>query len=572
MSLLRYSESGFAMLTALILILIMAMLTGAVVNLALSEYSAAASHEQSVQAFFVAEAALERALAVLRLDDDWSDAPTSWQPLNDPDAGGPAVDVPFPSGSSARRYSIYVRQGWPGGPPPAGPCPGSTADPNNPEYWVNNTLVRAIGRFGRAARTVEFLAHRLTAGDMTTYSAQDVILNDPSAKGAGNVEIHGSLYVRGGLGLKAVKTGIYNDRPLFSGETDPPGYCNQLFVRGILDMTKANATVGTASQPMWGVHAWEIKLKKGVKDPLDVIHTKYLGNEVPDIPYPDVEGYVQMLKTTGGYGNALETDGRLIMCRKSSPAAAVDPAPVLSSDLVLGGSSEVFYLPSKAYWDSLSVKTCAPDVESGANFILKWDSSFSPGKLAFNSANKDKPVLVSGMLKVMKDVIYSGIGTIVVDYPDQTQWAMDSGDSSGKNPSGTSPLAGPCPSSLSCKIVATQPASQGYVCPTQSTMPCQDLAVFIINGNVRLNGSGTVANQENDAIIVAGNRDDPVHQFISLKKVVLYGIVIANKLDTSQNPDFRQVPDIANYMPFPFAYLLGGSGGAVVNRNWRELY
>ncbi len=579
---IRHSESGFAMLLSLVVMLVISLITLAIANLALSEYATAKSNEHAMQAFFLADGGLDRALAVLGLEGDWSDTSTSWQPLTDPyygDSFGLAIDRPFPTAPPSWTYSIYVKNTT-GTSLPGGLCAGfgSGLDP------VNNVWVRVIGRVGRASRTIEFLAHRLTAGDMTTYSANDVVLNDPTATGAGNVEVHGSLYVRGSLGIKAVKTGIYNDRPLFSIETDP--YCNQLWVKGTLDMTKGNPTVGTPAQPMWGVHAAQILLKRN-----QYIYTRSLDNDVPDIPYPDVQGYVNGLKATQEYANALSGND-LIICHKDD--GTFDPSPLTSANLQLGPIERVpgtpdatphtYYFPTRDYWNTLSPQQCGPNLDTAPNaWVMKWECpaycrTNGWGYHYFNSDLKDHPVLVNGKLIINLNVRVEGMGTIVVDYPDQTKWAMDSGDSSGKDPTGTSSDPGPCLPSFSCQILTTTPASQGFACPTSTSMPCQDLAVFIVNGNVRLSGSSTDSNQENDVIIVAGDWDDPgdpsdpVHLFVSTKRVVVYGIVIANKLDTSQNPDFRQVADIANYMPFPLAQLLGSSGGSVIVRVWREIY
>ncbi|MDI6773234.1 MAG: pilus assembly PilX N-terminal domain-containing protein [bacterium] len=554
------AESGLAFLTAIVVMLVMAMLTVAVANLALSEYAAAVTSEQAVQAFFVAEGGLERALAVLRTDPDWSNGldadagadGASWQPLNDAAYDGAARDKPFPPPGLARlgEYSIYIRR--------------MSANPGD-SINVNSISVRVIGRVGRAARTVEFEARRLTASDFVTYSAQDMLIDE----GGGNVTVHGSIYVRGDLGLKAVRTGIYNDRPLFSTDRQP--YPNQLYVRGLLDMSSGNPTVGTQTQPMWGVHAERLDLRN---DGRQNLWAYQVDNLVPDIPYPDVASYVSALAASGGYGNAVQ-GSQLVVCREGSAS------PIIQTDLVLSASGAIFYLPTKAYWTSLlEPKQCdfAPGgVAESANHILKWEPRLSsqPGLLTFNSTVRDLPVLIRGRLGIAKDVVYSGTGTVVVDYPAATAWAMDSGGT-GRDPTGApgSSVTGPCTGSWSCNILARQRASERATCGSSppTTMPAADLAVFIVNGSVRLYGSANSCDQEINAVIVAGARDDPVHRFLSLRKVQVYGVVMANKLDTSQNPDFFQVPDLPNYLPFPLAQLLGGSGGAVVHRNWKELY
>ncbi len=549
-------ESGLALLTAIVVTLVMAMLTLAVASLAMSEYANAVTSEQAVQAFFVAEGGLERALAVLRTDADWSDGAgvdsgasgTAWRPLNDPAHDGAAVGRPFPPGSSFGTYSIYIRR--------------MTANPGD-SINVNNINIRVIGRVGRAARTVGFEAHRLTASDFVTYSAQDMLIDE----GGGNVTIHGSIYVRGDLGLKAVRTGVYNDRPLFSTDSQP--YPNQLYVRGLLDMSTGNSTVGTQAQPMWAVHAERLDLRR---DSRQNLWTYHLDNLVPDIPYPDVAGYVNLLKTTGAFGNAMD-GANLVTCRDGNAA------PVSQQDLILAASGAAFYLPTKAYWATLTApKQCIftpGGVADAGNHILRWEprASNQPGLLTFNSAIRDLPVLVRGRLGIAKDVVYQGSGTVVVDHPTATEWAMDSGGT-GKNPTGGSNVTGPCTGSWSCAILARQRASERTTCGASppTTMPAADLAVFIVNGSARLYGSSNTCEQEINAVVVAGARDDPVHKFLSLKKVQVYGVVMANKLDTSQNPDFFQVPDLPNYLPLPLAQLLGGSGGAVVYRNWKELY
>lgn len=553
---MKTTESGLALLTAIIVSLVIAMLTIAVANIAVSEYTTAVTNEHSVKALFVAEGALERALAVLRKDGDWSDgsgadsgaSASSWQPLRDDTYGGSATNKGFPPSpeSPIGTYSIYLKR--------------KTADP------VNGIHVRVVGRAGRAGRTIEFEAYRLTASDFVTYSAQDMVID----QGGGNVTIHGSIYVRGSLGLKAVKTGVYNDRPIMTG--DAPPYRNHLYVRGLLDMSTGNATVGLQAQPMWAVHAWQVDLKN---DGRLNLWTYQLDNMVPDIPYPDVAGYVATLAPPGGgYGNAMLVDDglwKMVACEAGNP----NHLPLW--DLTLTETGAPFYIPTRQYWDAPGSPKCsftAGGVADAGNHIMSWDprGKSDPGRLYFNSALKDVPILIPGQLLITKDVIYSGTGTIVVDKPTSTTWAMDSGGGTGKDPTGAANVAGPCVGSWSCKILSSVRASQSCGAVGSSSMPTPDLAVFIVNGSVRLNGSSTTCEQEIDAIVVAGARYDQYHKFLSMKKVQVYGVVMANKLDTSQNPDFWQVPDLRNYLPFPLAQLLGGSGGAVVYKNWRELY
>ena len=604
------SESGLAMLMAMVVVVIIGILTVAIGNLALSEYVTAVTNEHSIQAFFVADGGLERALAVLQTDEDWSDGvgvdrwanDSSWQPLEDPfnadppPGDGRAIDRGFPAGVGIGTYSVYIQRVSP--TPPGGGLGG--CGPSGTADAINNAWIRVVGRVGRATRGVQFLAHRLTAGEFVTYSAQDFIVD----QGGGNVTIHGSLYARQDLGLKAVRTGVYNDRPLYS--CDQPPYPNRLFVRGMLDMSTGNPTVGTSLQPMRGVHATRLNLRN---DGRQNLWTYELNNRVPDIPYPAVAEQMSTWRNTGYYANvlcrspltgvastdcapaALGADARIAICAD----VGGNPTLMLQPNLELLGTR--FYLPTMEYW-SRSGETCRfgpdpandlSDVRNPANHALRWEPSgssagvltFFPNPGAYADPDlKDKPIFVPGRLLIGRDVTYYGHGTFAVDYPtgdcaaDPAACAVDSGSQA---------QGGPCPSGVSCQILASRKASQGIMydnggarsCPPSgtTTMPSQDLAVFIVNGSVRLSGSSNVCEQENNAIIVAGDTaSSPAHIFLSLRKVQMFGIVIANQLDTRQNPDFWQVADVALYMPLPLAQLLATSGGAVVYQSWRELF
>jgi hypothetical protein len=576
------SESGFALITALIIMLIIAMLDVAVVNVALSEYATASGNAHAMQAFFLAQGGLERALTVLRTDKDWSHYTSAWQLLDMKENGGEARDKGFPPDHPIGTYTIFVSNPI-GKALPDVPCPGLGAGGSDP---VNNAWVRVVGRVGRAARTVEALAHRLTAGDLTAYAANVVALSDPKAMGARSISIHGSLYARGSLGSQGAKTSLYNDRPLFRGEPDT-GYCNQLFLTGSLDMTMGAVTVGTSLQPMWGVHAPQIYLNGAVADWTQSVHTRYLGNDVPRIPYPDVQAFVNAVRTPCSfthplcYVNAFDPDAidpetgmvggsaRLVTCYEDAAGhlqMTLQQDLELASVLDLGGSRvsyRALYLPTQAFWRAVGKCEDPARRVSAAqpgNHVLSWEPPRGPlggsGILTFNSALRGFPILVNGRLRIGMDVSYSGTGTIVIDPSSATDWVVDAGSEFA---------GGPCPGGLGCRIRASRPASQGFSCPFSTSMPCQDLAVFIVNGSVRAN------KQEVDAVIVAG-REGSDHIFMALNQVQLYGLVIANELDTSQALEVFQVPDIASAMPFPLSYLLGGSGGTVVYSGWREIF
>src|SRR5215472_5391824 len=103
--------------------LIIAMLDVAMANVALSEYATATSHAQAMQAFFLAQGGLERALTVLRTDKDWSHYTSAWHVLDMKENGGEARDKRFPPDHPIGTYTIFASN------PiakalPAVPCPG----------------------------------------------------------------------------------------------------------------------------------------------------------------------------------------------------------------------------------------------------------------------------------------------------------------------------------------------------------------------------------------------------------------------------------------------------------------
>ena len=101
-------------------------------------------------------------------------------------------------------------------------------------------------------------------------------------------------------------------------------------------------------------------------------------------------------------------------------------------------------------------------------------------------------------------------------------------------------------------------------------MPSTDLIAFIVAGNVSIAGSGTTCNQENDVVIVAGASGTST--FTSSFKVQIYGVIITEQLNTSQNPDFYQMPDMLTYLPTPVTQLAtNGVTMPVVVKQWHEL-
>jgi hypothetical protein len=516
------SDSGIVLIQVIAFSLVLAMITFALVSLSISEYATANSADKGMRAFYISDGAVERAITVLRADSNWNDGSgadknannTSWQPLYDSfQAGGAgnAVNQTYPSGggSGSGTYSIYVKR-------PAAGSPYNAAD----TIWV-----RAIGTAGSATRSVEILLHRLTPLDFSVYSAQTFQVNN----GGGNVTLHGSAYFYQDLGLKAVKTGIYNDRQIQS--TDLPPYTNQLYVKGTLDMSKGNPTVGTLSQPMYGVHAGALNSKnKGAS-----LNTLELDNVVPNIPYPNVAGYISSVLANQSYGNLLAANQlTMAICTKTGGVWTQS----FTAGLTFGATE--FTIPTKAY------TVCDNNATNPGNYMAHWNPTATV-PLALNTSLDNSAILVPGAIAMNQTVSYSGVGTFVVEtLGGGTGVAINSGQILSSNPASNSSGTNPC----------------GY--PNPSSMPHNDVLAFIVAGNVLLTGSGSTCSQENDVIFIAGANGTST--FTSSYKVNMYGVVITEQLDTTQNPDILQS------MPGPVSLVATfNTTMPVVVWQWREL-
>jgi hypothetical protein len=522
------SDSGIILLQVMAFSIILAMITFALVNLTISEYSTANAADQGMRAFFIADAGVERAITVLRADSNWNDSlgadknanNTTWQSLYDAfQAGGAgnAISQTYPSGggSGSGTYSVYIKR----------PAAGS---PYNPTHTI---WIRVIGKSGVATRSIEVLLHRLTPLDFSVYSAQSYTVSN----GGGNVTLHGSAYFYQDLGLKAVQTGIYNDRQIVS--TDLPPYTNQLYVKGTLDMSKGNSNVGTQSQPMYGVHAGGLSLKNNGTQNLNTLE---LDNVVPSIPYPNVAGYISSLLANKTYGNALTPNqAQLVICTGSGPYTAQNV-----TDVTFG--STYFFIPTQAN------AGCTGAPSSSANYMLVWNPSQSV-PLTLNSAQQSAAVFIPGVVVINQSVKYTGIGTLVVQSTSgSTGLDTSAGQILASDPGSYSDGLNPC----------------GY--PNPSTMPHTDLLAFIVAGNVSMQGSGNTCSQEQDVVIIAGASGTST--FTSSFKVNIYGVVITEQLDTTQNPDFYQMPDILQSVPAPVSTVATfNTTMPVVMWEWREL-
>jgi hypothetical protein len=526
-----HSEAGMAMLLAIAFMVVSALVITALSNLVLSELGTSRTLEKGTEAFAIADSAVERAIAVLRLDKDWSDQAgatqhldpvgVAFKPLVDQfqPGGGNAANQPFPANGPVGTYTIEVRK--------------ATLDP------TNNIWVRTLGTYGGVSRSIEVELHRLTAADFSTYSAGTY---SALTGGGGNVTIHGSAYFYSDLLIKSVQTGFYNDRAINVGDATP--YTNQLFVRGTLDMSKGNASIGTSSQPMWSVHAGHIY------NPSNNIYTYELDNVVPAITYPNVAGYIACLTGQAGCptgmtvtapGNALSSaTGPMVICKGVNQ-------PSTTTDLTFG--STYFYVPTQIN------ANCAAGPSSTSAYMLVWDPTKTVS-LQLNSAQASVPILVPGVITTQQAVTYTGQGTLVAANTNTQTNGLDTsngGQVLSQNPaSGTGDVLG-------C----------GYI--NAGSMPGSDLLGIIVAGSAAMQGNSNSCNQEQDVALIVGDTPN-TNMFTSIKKVQIFGMVITEQLDTTQNPDFWQVPGLEQALPTPVLQVLGTTGPQPVSiLHWHEL-
>jgi len=102
-------------------------------------------------------------------------------------------------------------------------------------------------------------------------------------------------------------------------------------------------------------------------------------------------------------------------------------------------------------------------------------------------------------------------------------------------------------------------------------MPSTDVLGVIVAGSALMPGSATSCNQEQDLALVVGQTPN-TNMFTSTKKVQLFGAVITEQLDTTQNPDFWQVPGLQQALPAPMLQVLAATGPQpVFVQRWHEL-
>ena len=160
------------------------------------------------------------------------------------------------------------------------------------------------------------------------------------------------------------------------------------------------------------------------------------------------------------------------------------------------------------------------------------------------------------MVTTQKPVTCTGKGTLVVANANAQTYALDT--TSGGQILAQAPASG-TGDILGC----------GYTNP--SSMPSTDLLGFIVAGSATMQGNSTSCNQEQDVALVVGETPN-TNMFTSTKKVQIFGMVITEQLDTTQNPDFWQVPGLELNLPTPMLQVLAATGPQPISIvRWHEL-
>jgi hypothetical protein len=555
---MAHDESGFAMLLALTVMLILSMISVALAGLAVSEYSTAATLDRSTQALLAAQAGQELAISQLRVDADWSNnATATWQAI---DANQPeAFPVLVPVGT----FNVQVRQ-------PTGLNP------------TGNIEIRSIGQVRGATRTIQFTLHRVSGADFVTYSITTV--NTTAVSGGGTLQWHGSAYFEDDLTLKGGnQAGFYNDRKVFSSD---PGFFNHLYVcgwtgtacaDGDLNLSTGNPTIGN---PYHWVH---------VTDQVTGSSTNYnpshFDNITPDPFYPDLlQGVKDSLAAPA---NALNLTGPATMVICTRVVATGLWVTTQLPDLTLTNGNP-FYLPKAGTGcpSATDPRTIANIRADPSLYALVWESTATPASLTFSTTNSSLPIYVPGKVIVGADVRFEKKGSVVVanDPLATTPAALQARNGCALDLNGTGLCTG-SPSSGHWIKASVSPCqgSPGTDNPS-TTFPQTDLLGLIVNGSAYSNLNGTSCNQEMNLVAVVGDRNAPTMPGLPCtnpasrahidiqKKLQWYGVLMTREMCLAQVPDFWQVPDLAAALPPPLVKVIVSSSGQIQVIDWQELF
>jgi len=580
------SESGFAMIMALVVVLVLWLITLAMANLAVSEYATAAGTERSTQAFLAAEAGIERTIADLSADADWED--------------GLGVDAGVTTAWTLRYQDILLNNGaqfsvW-------------LRDPNTGPNVSSAMQIRAIGEARGAVRTIEYAVESDSDLDIVLYSVNT--LSTCAIPGGGSLQFHGSAYIEQDVCLKGgSQAGFFNDRYVMS--SDAPDYFNHLYVNGNLDTSTGNPSIGTSTQPYWWLH-----VSGSIIGPSNKIYTANFDDVVPPPFYPDVlEDLVKPAFDAPNPADPLAAchPPSTLPCRRGNAVEQVtDPGPppvttmrvvicqyvagtwvkdTTSSDLVL--NSGIFYLPKATWGGTCAIDTVA-NVRAGGDYMLFWDGTVDPtSAYATNMVflyqppgTPDVQVYVPGTVFLQQNIRYEGKGTIVIaTQPQATVFSglqpqagcgfdlnSVAGDSDGicnGNPndgrwvrSKVSPCLG----------------SPGTDNPS-STYVSSDLATFIVNGSAFSELNSNACEQEMDMVAIVGDRNATGTSicgtgpcFKILKKLQWYGVLMTLQMGLGQVPDFWQMPDLRLNLPSSMQNLFRRAVRVIEVKRWQEIF
>lgn len=626
------SESGVALVMALLTVVVLLLLGAGLVAAAMTEVFTAQTAEDSGRALNVAEAGLAHAIQVLREDRDWSNseeatggcpgAVDGWQVLRDHRSGDECLsDRPYPSGAAfsvspaapgspdAECASIPVSVGSGGGGGGAGAAPAEVGKYTvlfhpTQDRTANTLRVRVIGKVGRAQRGVEALLARVTPADFVAYSASTV--DSTVRSGSGTFTVHGSVYIRGDWAFKGNSSQL-NDRPIVTG--DEPPYGNQTYVCGDLAM-QGSAQIGTRAQPMKAVHVAGVRRPTGNAQ----IYANRVDKAVPDIRLGDVALFVRCIAgqpqqdrqaCENSFGSGIwasytnevsytneASEGSMQVVIPNDPGSENDQW----KDLTLNRATVAFLLPKKGR---------GAQCRSAAEDNLNRDGSRKPGGnlsavmaecAAFYDASARR-LYVAGSFQengVRKTQIIYVPGRVVIGEENQNRdfelvYVVDNNpDASPQEEKDTAMIVVGCETCSTDALYVGRGArllarNRGSQNPNYART---DLLAFVVNRSVRLEGAGQASqscsdrsDQEQNAVFVTGGTPGELFTKFRLQ---LIGAIVARRIvmqDDGNGPGqaynvrWCQVPNLKDLVAETLLgqFLNDPRSSSIVIREWREI-
>jgi hypothetical protein len=551
-------ERGAALVVALFLITVLTVLGVLVLNTSIVETKMANNQKISSQAFYAAEAGLERVLAkVMRDYEDDSSSGSPWG--NNIFAGADTVGVTVrATGSPAFSVTSRTLDMWLSSPNVR--CWSFTCAGGRGGTSVGRASYR-IFSYAPSANEIFFLSYatqpdavaaveyHLKVDDMSPYNNAIFIGSGLSGIITGNVSVHGSVYANGNLTLGGVAqlsnnyTGDAGNHPQGAIGSPPFGFPNNTDLKAKIRIKGGDLTLGSGDAGADAGHATVAGEKHTLAGvyvdgsiPAGKVFADEVSNVVPNIPMPDI---LDGLKAQFG-----ETFINTNFPGTSSTVRARQAYTALASGT---GAFAV-----------------TPPMKSSTGFVVNRNLILSSsGTASFTSLDG----LGNGIIWNKTARTLQIIGNVVVN--------------------GTLDISGV---TYTCKGAFTSNSTGGAVAPANQNelgaMIYCTKKVTVDGGFTPPPGSGYLQGGANtnslgiatpDNLFLSGSPGSyftgfyyAQGQFDIQKQMKLLGTVICGTGNFKNVPDLYQVPQLENYLP---EFMPGGQNMTnFSNREWRRVY